>query len=59
MVGGGCALGMLSIIAAGAIGYILNIIKIFAGLSEPITGMFVGRVVGAFIVPIGCVAGWL
>lgn len=58
-VGVGCALGMVALSVAAAIGYILNIIKIFGALGDPVTGFFVGRVIGAFIVPIGCIVGWL
>lgn len=56
---GGCALAWVAIMAAGAIGWALNIIKIFGALGEPVTGMFIGRVIGAFVVPIGCIVGWL
>lgn len=58
-VGAGCALASFTLMALAAIGWVLNIIKIFGALGDPITGFFVGRVIGAFIVPIGCIVGWL
>ena len=59
MLGAGCALASILLIVLAAIGWVLNIVKIFAGLSDPITGMWLMRVIGAFIVPIGCIVGWL
>ena len=58
-VGAGCAVASLTLFALAGIGWCLNIIKIFDALGDPVTGMFIGRVVGAFIVPIGCIVGWL
>ena len=58
-IGGGCALGMVALMAAAAVGWVLNVVKIFATLNDPLTGMFVGRVLGVFLVPIGCIVGWL
>lgn len=58
-IGAGCAFSMLALMIAAAVGYVLNIIKIFGALGDPITGFFVGRVIGAFIVPVGCIVGWL
>jgi hypothetical protein len=55
----GC-LGAFGVLMVGAgIGWVMNIIKIFAALSEPLTGMFIARVLGVFLVPVGCIAGWL
>ena len=58
-IGAGCVFSMVAIVVAACIGYVLNILKIFGALGDPITGFFVGRVIGAFIVPIGCIVGWL
>jgi Na+/melibiose symporter-like transporter len=56
---GGCLLSFLAIVVGAAIGWIMNIVKIFAALNDPLTGLFVGRVIGVFVFPIGCVAGWM
>lgn len=50
MLAGGIAL---------TIGWIMNIVKIIASLGDPtITPMFIARVVGAFVAPIGAVLGF-
>ena len=46
------------IVILGLIGWILNIAKITWVISEPITGMFVLRVVGIFLVPLGSILGF-
>ena len=43
----------------GVGGWIANIVKIFAILNEPITGMFILRIVGVFAAPVGAVLGYL
>lgn len=58
-IGAGCAVSFFIIMMAGAIGWIMNIVKIFAALDHPLTGLFLGRVIGVFIFPIGCIAGWM
>lgn len=41
------------------IGWIMNIVKIVASLGDPtITPMFIARIVGAFVAPIGGVLGF-
>lgn len=58
------AVGMLSLlpfvlIMLGCIGWIMNIVKIvWAIQANDLTAMFVARVVGAFIAPIGAVLGF-
>lgn len=41
------------------VGYVWNIIKIVGGISDPITTMFILRVVGAFAAPLGVILGYL
>lgn len=55
----GCLGAWFALMAAGAIGWVLNVIKIFAALSEPLTGLFIARCISVVIFPIGCIAGWL
>ena len=43
----------------GVGGWIANIVKIFAIMNEPITGMFILRIVGVFAAPVGAVLGYL
>jgi hypothetical protein len=58
------AVGMLGLlpvlmILLGGIGWIMNIVKIvWAIQANDLTAMFVARVVGAFIVPVGAVLGF-
>lgn len=40
-------------------GWVANIIKVFGAVSDPITGMFILRVVGIFAAPVGAVLGYL
>ena len=43
----------------GVGGWIANIVKIFAIVNDDITGMFIMRIVGIFVAPIGAVLGYL
>lgn len=43
----------------GVGGWIANIVKIFAIMNEPITGMLILRIVGVFAAPVGAVLGYL
>lgn len=47
----------LSIILAGVIGWVLNIVKLIGMGADPITGLFVARVVGIFLAPLGSILG--
>lgn len=50
---------LISVITAGVIGWIMNIIKIIGSLGDPtITPLFIARIVGAFAAPIGAVLGY-
>ncbi len=59
------AIGMLGlfpiiVFLLGAVGWVLNIAKIvWAIQADELTAMFVARVVGAFVVPVGAVLGFL
>lgn len=43
----------------GVGGWIANIVKIFASMSDDITGMFIMRIVGIFVAPVGAALGYL
>lgn len=47
-----------ALIAAGY-GWVLNIVKLVAVAADPLTGLFVARVVGIFVAPLGAVLGYL
>lgn len=47
----------LSVIAI-VIGWVMNIITLMGIINDPITGMFILRVVGIFIPPLGGVLGY-
>jgi hypothetical protein len=51
-------IGYISIICALAAGYVMNIIAIIHTVNDPITGMFVLRCVGVFLMPLGGIVGW-
>ena len=58
-IGLGCATAFMVILVVGAVGWVANIAKLFLSLNDPLTGMFFARIVGVFLVPIGCIVGWL
>ena len=41
------------------LGWVINIVKLFAMFDGPVTTMFVGRIVGVFAAPLGAVLGFL
>lgn len=41
------------------VGYIWNIVKIVAAISEPIDPMFIIRCVGTVAIPLGAILGYL
>lgn len=45
-------------LALGLVGWVMNILTIIHTTSAPITGLFVARVAGIFIAPLGAVLGW-
>lgn len=40
------------------IGWVLNVVSILATLSDPITGLFIARLVGIVVFPLGGVLGF-
>lgn len=48
---------IVALICAG--GWIANIVKMFAALSDPVTGMLIARAVGIFFAPLGVILGFL
>ena len=58
---GSTALGLLVFIIwiAGAIGWVWNIIKIVQSYQDVVNGLFIGRVIGVFLAPLGAVLGYL
>jgi len=52
-------LAYIALIAAGTIGWILNIVAIVHTIDTPITGMFIARLVGVLAAPLGAVLGYL
>lgn len=47
------------VVMGGAIGWVLNIIKLCSMAMDPVTGFLIVRIAGIFVFPIGMVAGWL
>lgn len=48
----------LAIVVASVIGWILNIVKFFGILDGAVTAMFIARIVGFFLAPLGAVLGY-
>ena len=46
------------VILAALVGWVLNIVDILAVVNDPITPMFILRIVGIFIFPLGAVLGY-
>lgn len=53
------ALFNLLVAVLGVIGWVMNIIATVAIANDPITGMFILRVIGIFLAPLGAILGWL
>lgn len=53
------AIFVMAIVLVSAYGWIENIVKAFHMLSAPVTGMFIARAVGVFVVPLGAVLGYM
>ena len=49
----------IAVMIALAVGWVMNIFAIAHIMAEPITGMFVLRVVGIFVAPLGGVLGYI
>lgn len=47
------------ILILGMIGWIMNIITIFSTMANPISGVFIVRIVGIIVAPLGAIMGWL
>lgn len=57
-------LGLAAIVAwslfiiAFVYGYVCNVIAIFQTMTDPITGMFIARLVGVLAAPLGAILGY-
>lgn len=51
-------IGYILVLLALAGGWVANVVKIVAALSDPITGMFIARLVGTVVFPLGGVLGF-
>ena len=47
----------LAVIILAAIGWIIDLVKIIHHINDPLTAMFVLRIVGIFVVPVGSILG--
>lgn len=57
-VGFGAALAYLAVLLGLIVGWVMNIISVVGALSDPITGMFIARLVGCVVFPLGGVLGY-
>lgn len=53
-------IGMLVVAILGALGCIFNLIAVVSGFlhSVPLTTLFIGRIIGLFVPPLGALLGW-
>lgn len=47
------------ICVVGAIGWVMNAVKIITAISDPLTRMFILRCVGLFLAPLGAILGFI
>ena len=57
-VGAIALLVYLAVLFGLVVGWVMNIIGIIHTLSDPITGMFIARLVGTVVFPLGGVLGY-
>ena len=53
------ALTIITLFFAAIVGWVLNIIQLAHTEAMPITTMFILRIIGIFVPPIGSIMGWL
>ena len=49
----------LALAAGAAWGWVWNIIKLVGMGLDPITGLLIVRAIGIFVVPVGCIVGYV
>jgi hypothetical protein len=49
---------IIAITLAGIVGWVANLVKLVGGVDDPITTLFVLRVVGIFAPPLGAILGY-
>jgi len=49
---------IIMLVIAGIPGWIWNIVKVVSAISDPITGLFILRVAGIFVPPLGAIVGY-
>lgn len=57
-VGFGLILTYLAVLLGLLIGWVMNIVAIVGSMSDAITGMFIARLVGTVVFPLGGVLGY-
>jgi len=50
---------IVALLLVALAGWVMNIIEIYNHVNEPVTGMFVLRLIGVVFAPLGMVLGWL
>lgn len=56
---GGFFFVYLLVCATGAVGWVMNLLKILGAMNDPMTTMLILRVVGLFAFPLGAILGFL
>jgi hypothetical protein len=49
----------LALWAAAALGYVLNVVRLFGMVHEPVTALFIIRIIGVFTGVVGASVGWI
>lgn len=57
-VGATALLVYVGVLLGLVIGWVMNIVSIVGSLSDPITGLFIARLVGTVVFPLGGVLGY-
>lgn len=52
-------LGLLGAIIAAIAGWVMNIVQLVSMADAGVTGMFILKIVGVFVAPLGAVLGWI
>ena len=52
-------IALIAFICAAAYGWVMNIVTLIGLDFSTVTAEIVLRVIGVFMVPVGCVAGWI
>jgi len=59
IVGVGLVLFWAALVLGGLAGYVMNVVDFIHEINGPIGALFVARIVGFFVFPLGAILGWV